>query len=113
MYAAHKKLDNLIVIVDDNHMQAMGKTKDVNAVEPLALKWRAFGWAVKEINGHDISEVIKACKKFPFKVGQPNAIVAHTILGKGVSFMQDRLLWHYQIPSEEQVKIALNELKLK
>ena len=111
MYAAHRKLDNLIAIIDDNKMQAMGKSTDINAVEPLGEKWRAFGWGVKEIDGHNISDIVAACKKIPFKQGKPSAIVAHTLLGKGVSFMEDRILWHYQIPSEEQLKIALSELK--
>ena len=111
MYAAHRKLDNLIAIIDDNKMQAMGKSTDINAVEPLGEKWRAFGWGVKEIDGHNISDIVAACKKIPFKQGKPSAIVAHTLLGKGVSFMEDTVEWHYHTPNDEHLKKALEELK--
>ena len=112
MYAAHQKVDNLIVLVDDNQMQAMGKSFTINAVEPLGEKWKAFGWAVKEIDGHNLSEILQAGERLPLEPGKPNAIIAHTLLGKGVSYMEDRILWHYQIPSEEQVKIAMTELAI-
>ncbi len=112
MFAAHKKLDNLIAIIDDNKMQAMGRSSAINAVEPLAKKWSAFGWAVKEVNGHDIAKISDSCRKIPFQKNKPTCLVAHTVLGKGVSFMEDDVLWHYQIPSDEQVKWALKELKL-
>jgi len=112
MYAAHRKLDNLVVLVDNNKMQAMGRTSTINAVEPLAKKWEAFGWNAKEIDGHDISQISEALKEIPFEKGKPSALIAHTVLGKGVSFMQDDVLWHYQIPSQEQVGLALKELKV-
>ncbi len=110
MFAAHKKLDNLVVIVDDNKMQAMGWSRQISGLDPLGKKWEAFGWAVEEIDGHDIGALIKTLEKNPFQKGKPNAIIANTVLGKGVSFMEDDVLWHYQIPSEEQVKQALKEL---
>ncbi len=110
MYAAHQRAENLVVLVDDNQMQAMGKSFTINAVEPLGEKWKAFGWAVKEINGHRMEEILETCAQFPLEPGKPTAIIAHTLLGKGVSYMEDRILWHYQIPSEEQVKVAMGEL---
>lgn len=112
MYGAHQKLDNLVAIVDFNNMQAMGRSTEVNSLEPLAKKWEAFGWEVKEIDGHDTKQIIETLQGVPFKKGRPNAVIAKTVLGKGVSFMEDHLLWHYQIPSDEQLKQALEELKL-
>ncbi len=110
MYAAHKKLDNLVVLVDNNKMQAMGRTPTINAVEPLAAKWEAFGWAAQKTDGHDISKIAEALSTLPFQKGKPSALIADTVLGKGVSFMEDDVLWHYQIPSDEQVRLALKEL---
>ena len=112
MYAARHKLDNLVTLIDYNKIQAMGRSNEVNALEPLSDKWRAFGWAVQEINGHNLEEIMATLEHLPFQSGKPSAVVAHTVLGKGVSFMQDDLLWHYQVPSETQVKQALEELKL-
>ncbi len=111
MYATHHKLDNLIALIDYNKIQAMGRSNEVNALEPLRDKWRAFGWAVEEINGHNLDEILKSLEHLPFQSGKPSIVVAHTVLGKGVSFMEDDLLWHYQVPSEIQVKQALEELK--
>ncbi len=110
MFAAHKKLDNLIVIVDDNHMQAMGKSRLINALDPLKEKWQAFGWAAKEIDGHDLNSLVHSLEDLPHKKGKPTAFIANTVLGKGVSFMEDDVLWHYQIPSEAQVAQAFKEL---
>jgi len=112
MYAAHQKLDNLVAIIDFNKMQAMGRSPEVNAIEPLTEKWKAFGWIVKEVDGHNSEDLIKALERVPFVEGKPSVVIAHTVLGKGVSFMEDDLLWHYQIPSDEQVNQALEELKL-
>ena len=112
MYAAHQKLDNLVVIIDFNKMQAMGRSPEVNAIEPLAEKWKAFGWAVEEVDGHNIENMVTTLERIPFMKGKPSVVIAHTVLGKGVSFMEDDLLWHYQIPSAEQVKQAFEELKL-
>ena len=111
MYAAHQKLDNLIALIDFNKMQAMGRSMEVNALEPLKEKWKAFGWAVEEVDGHDMKRIIKVLEKLPFKKHQPSVVIAHTVLGKGVSFMEDKLLWHYQIPSEADLRQALKELE--
>jgi len=111
MFAAHHKLDNLIAIVDCNKFQAFGKTKEVIDLEPLADKWRAFGWAVKEIDGHNFNQIKSSLKQFPFKKGKPGAIIAHTIKGKGVSFMENRLAWHYKSPKQEQYRKAIEEIQ--
>lgn len=110
MSASHLKLDNLIAIIDYNKIQAFGNVKDVLDMEPFAKKWESFGWGVKEIDGHNIQEIIEALSKVPFKKGAPSVVIAHTIKGKGVSFMENELLWHYKSPNEKEFKAARTEL---
>lgn len=110
MFASHHKLDNLIAIVDYNKIQALGYTKDIINLEPLSRKWLSFGWAVKEINGHDFSQIFEAFDSVPFSEGKPGVIIAHTVKGKGVSFMEDNLLWHYRAPDAKEYEMALKEL---
>lgn len=110
MCAAQQKLDNLMVIVDDNHMQAMGPSRQISALDSLKNKWTAFGWKVKECDGHNIDALINSCEGLFVNDGKPGILIARTVLGKGVSFMEDRILWHYQIPSEENLHLALKEL---
>src|SRR2546422_2073977 len=110
LFAGHHKLDNLIAIVDYNKIQSLGSVKEVLDLEPLADKWRAFGWAVREINGHDIAQIEQTTGAVPFEANRPSCIVAHTVKGKGVSFMENELLWHYRAPDEEELARALTEL---
>ena len=110
MIAAHHKLDNLSVFVDCNGLQAMGGVDDILNIEPLAEKWKAFGWNVCEIDGHDFDEIEKIAGSPVF--GKPTAVIARTIKGKGVSFMEGQNLYHYKAPSEEEYQAALNELKI-
>jgi len=110
MLAAHLKLDNLITIIDYNKIQALGWTKEVIDLEPFKDKWRSFGWAVKEIDGHDCQQIERTLKKIPFQLQKPSVVIAHTIKGKGISFMENKLEWHYQHPNKEQLKKALKEL---
>jgi transketolase len=112
LFAPHHHLDNLIAIVDYNKIQSFGTVREVLDLEPLAQKWRAFGWAVREINGHDLEQIEDALKSVPFKIGRPSCIIAHTVKGKGVSFMENQLAWHYKSPNDEQLKRALTELGL-
>jgi len=112
MYAAHQKCDNLIALVDYNNMQALGRSNEVNALVPLEKKWKAFGWSVKEVDGHNLRQIISALDHLPWEKGKPSIVIAHTVLGKGVSFMENKLLWHYQVPSVEQLKTALEELTI-
>ena len=107
MLATHLKLDNLTVIVDYNKIQSFGYTNEVINQEPVVDKWKSFGWNVIEINGHDFTELIDAFNK---KQTNPKVIIAHTIKGKGVSFMENKLEWHYKSPSETEYKKALQEL---
>lgn len=108
MAAASYKLDNLTAIIDRNHLQISGNTEDVLALEPLADKWRAFGFHVTVINGHDLGEIIPALNhQVP---GKPTLIIANTIKGKGVSFMENIPKWHHGVPNPEQFKQAAAEL---
>ena len=111
MMASQLKLDNLVVIVDYNKIQAMGRTKDIMSLEPFKAKGESFGWQVKEINGHNHSAIAAVLKTIPFQKNNPSMIIAHTIKGKGVSFMEDSLAWHYQYPDKEQLKQALKEFE--
>lgn len=110
MSAAHHKLDNLIAIVDYNRLQGFGRTDEVLSLEPLAAKWTSFGWAVKEVDGHDFTELLPAFKKTPFVKGRPSVVIAHTVKGKGVSFMENLLDWHYKYPQGEELQRAFKEL---
>jgi transketolase len=110
LFAPHHRLDNLIAIVDYNKIQSLGSVRQVLDLDPLAEKFRAFGWAVKEIDGHDHDAIRRALGVIPFEVGKPSCLIAHTIKGKGVDFMEDKLLWHYRSPTAEQVKQALDQL---
>ncbi len=111
LFAPHHKLDNLIAIVDYNKIQSLGTVKEVMDLEPLAAKWRAFGWAVRELDGHDLPVVEEALMQVPYERGRPSCIVAHTVKGKGVSFMENKLLWHYRAPLGEDLEKALAELE--
>jgi len=111
MFASHKKLDNLVVIVDRNNLQILGRTSEILELEPLAEKWRSFGWEAKEVDGHDFKELISAFQGVPFKKGAPSVIIAKTVKGKGVSFMENEIRWHDKYPNEDEYKKALEELK--
>jgi transketolase len=110
MSASHYKLDNLCAIVDNNGLQIDGVTKDVMNVEPLADKYRAFGWNVIEINGHNLDEIDDAYAQFKATTGKPTAIIAKTVKGKGVSYMENLAEWHGKIPSKELIEKALAEI---
>jgi transketolase len=110
LFAPHHKLDNLVAIVDYNKIQSFGTVKEVLDLEPLPDKWRAFRWAVREIDGHDQAQIEQALADVPFEKDRPSVIIAHTVKGKGVSFMEDRLLWHYRSPSEDELNRALIEV---
>ncbi len=111
LFAPHHHLDNLIAIVDYNKIQSLGTVKEVMDLEPFADKWRAFGWSVREIDGHDVNEIQSTLALVPFEEGRPSCVIAHTVKGKGVSFMEDKLLWHYRTPQGEEFANALAELE--
>src|SRR5512137_2092007 len=109
MAAAHYRLDNLTVVLDHNTLQITGRTREVCSNEPLDEKFRAFGWTVRTVNGHDISELTAALSR-PSEDGKPTCIIANTVKGKGVSFMEDVAKWHHRVPSEQELRQALGEL---
>jgi len=113
MFSAHHQLDNLIAIIDYNKIQALGHTRDVMDLEPFVDKWKAFGWAVHEVDGHDVNALEKTLANVPFKPDKPSCLIAHTVKGKGVSFMEDNLLWHYRNPQGEEYEKAMQELGAK
>lgn len=110
MSAAHYKLDNLIAFVDNNSLQIDGNIDDVMSPNPIDEKFRAFGWHVQVIDGHDFAQIAAAVKAAKEAKGQPSMIVAKTVKGKGVSFMEDQAGWHGSAPSEEQVAQAMSDL---
>jgi transketolase len=110
LFAGHQKLDNLVAIVDYNKIQSLGRVEDVLDLEPMADKWRAARWAVREIDGHDITQIQDVFASLPFEPGKPNCVIAHTVKGKGVSFMENDLLWHYRSPDPDEYAKAMQEL---
>lgn len=109
--AHHYKLDNLIAIIDRNGLCADGTVKDVMDIEPLKEKWVSFGWAVSEVDGHNIKELIGTFNSIPFVIEKPTMVIANTIKGKGISFMENKYEWHNKVPDDEQFKLAYKELQ--
>jgi len=112
MAASHYKLDNLIAIIDRNRLQVDGWTEDVMNPEPLADKWRSFGWCVQEINGHDMNQIVDALHIATATRERPAVIIAKTVKGKGVSFMEGSVDWHYGVVTAEVATRALRELEV-
>lgn len=110
MFASHHKLDNLIAIVDYNKLQGFGYTQEVLNLEPIKNKWESFGWVVKEIDGHNHQQIKEVLKQVPFEANKPSVVIAETVKGKGVSFMENRLEWHYKSPNTQQLQEALKEI---
>jgi transketolase len=108
MTAAHYDLANLTAIVDRNRLQQGARTEETKQLEPLADKWVAFGFETRVIDGHDYAQLLEAFA--PSRTGRPVAVIANTIKGKGISYMEDRVEWHHKVPSAEQVQTALEEL---
>ena len=110
MFAAHHKLDNLVAVVDLNAQQALGFTKDVLDLAPLAEKWRAFGWDVRETDGHDPAALKSALSLSTGSTARPRMVIARTVFGKGVSFMEGRIKWHYWPMSDAEYAQAISEI---
>jgi len=111
MFAAAQRIKRLCIVVDFNKWQATGRSREVMALDPLGEKWRAFGWRAIEVDGHDFNALLDAFAGFPSPDGRPTAIIAHTVKGKGISFMEDDNNWHYRIPTAEEVQRARLELE--
>lgn len=110
MSASHYRLDNLTGIIDRNGLEITGNTEDVMKLEPLQERWSSFGWSVKTINGHNYRELLDTFDSVPFENGRPSLIIANTVKGKGVSFIEGKAEWHHKVPSKKQLEEALEEL---
>lgn len=111
LFAAHHRLDNLIAIIDYNKIQSLAPVADTIALEPFADKWRSFGWNVAEVDGHDHRLIEDAMTRLPLIQGKPSCVIAHTTKGKGVSFMENSVLWHYRTARGDEFERAMQELE--
>ena len=111
LFAAHHHLDNLSAIIDYNKIQSLDTVADTLELEPLADKWRSFGWQVQEVDGHNHQQLQSELSALPLESGRPSVIICHTVKGKGVSFMENTVLWHYRVPKGEEFATALQELE--
>ncbi|UCB45067.1 MAG: transketolase [Spirochaetota bacterium] len=107
---SHHKLSNILVFVDRNHLQIAGRTVDVMSYEPLDERWRAFGWSVREIDGHNIRQIVEVAEAFPFEEHKPSVIIANTVKSKGISFAEDRADFHYWKATDEEILRAEQDL---
>jgi transketolase len=112
LFAAAQRIDSVLAVVDYNKWQATGRSNEIMALGPLAEKWRAFGWSAHELDGHDLGALRAALAALPDGSGKPVALIAHTVKGKGISFMEDDNNWHYRIPTGDEVLAARRELGL-
>ncbi len=111
LFAAHHKLDNLVAVIDYNKIQSLAPVADTLTLEPFADKWRSFGWDVRETDGHDHDQLRQTFAEARSRLGKPTCVIAHTTKGKGVSFMEDSVLWHYRTARGEELAAALAELE--
>ena len=111
LFAAHHKLHNLVAIVDYNKIQSLRSTMETLDLEPFVDKWKAFGWAVTEVDGHDVEALFESLNIVVSDSSKPNIVIAHTTKGRGVSFMENAVLWHYRSPQDDEFEAALKELK--
>jgi transketolase len=111
--AAHYKLDNLCAIIDNNKLQITGTNAEVCNTDPIDSKFESFGWAVKQVDGNDVKALKAAFAAMPFEPGKPSLIIAHTVKGKGVSFMENSVKWHHGVPDKEQYETAIAELDME
>ena len=110
LFAPQHRLDNLVAIVDYNKIQSLGSVAEVLELEPLADKFQAFRWSVREVDGHDHAAIRAALTAVPWQPGRPSVLIAHTVKGKGVDFMENQLLWHYKSPDSQQLSEARRQL---
>jgi transketolase len=108
--ASHYKLDNLCAIIDHNKLQISGLTSDVCNTNPIDAKFESFGWAVRHVDGHDLDSLVNTFDELPFEEGKPSLVLAHTVKGKGISYMENVPKWHHGVPTEQQYEEALTEL---
>jgi transketolase len=110
MSAGHYKLDNLIAIIDRNKLQISGNTEDVMTLEPMKQRWETLGWEVLEVDGHHMEQLVTTFLKLPVKNFKPHLVIAHTVKGKGVSFIENKAKWHHGVPNQDQYDLAMEEI---
>lgn len=110
MFAAQHRLDNLTTVIDYNKLQALDRLEAIVGLEPLAEKWAAFGWEVRQTDGHDVRPLQEHLESVPWQSGRPSLLIAHTVKGKGISFMENTPIWHYRLPNPEETEIARRDL---
>ncbi len=110
LLAAHYKLDNLCAVLDYNSLQITGPTAEVCNIDPVDQKFESFGWAVRHVDGHNLKQLKEAFEEMPYTRGKPSLIIAHTIKGKGVSYMENEIKWHHGVPNKQQFTLAMEEL---
>jgi transketolase len=110
LFAGHHRLDNLAAIVDYNKWQSFGRTKDTLNLEPFIDKWKAFNWSVRETDGHDLEKIVSVLKQIPFEDSRPSVVIAHTVKGKGLLSLEDKLESHYIHPSPEEAEKIKEEI---
>lgn len=110
LFAAHHKLDQLVAVIDYNKIQSLDSVANTLALEPFADKWESFGWAVREVDGHDHAALHEVFAALPFRKGVPSCVIAHTVKGKGVSFMEHQVLWHYRTARGAEFDAAIREM---
>lgn len=111
LFALHHKLDNLTVLVDYNKLRAFRKTNEVLNLDPLARKWETFGWIVQEVDGHDFDELLKTLKRILTVKGKPRVVICHTVKGKGISFAENKVEWHYYNMDKKLMEQALKDIQ--
>ncbi len=111
MFAAHHGLSNLVAVIDQNGQQAFGYTRDVLDLEPLSRRWEAFGWDVQETDGHDVGQMRAVFERLSGESGRPHLVIARTVFGKGVSFMENQIKWHYWPMSDDEYRRALRDIE--
>ena len=109
--ASHYKLDNLCAIIDNNKLQITGLNEEVCNTNPIDGKFENFGWAVREVDGHDVKALKAVFASLPFEAGKPSLIIAHTVKGKGVSYMENNIKWHHGVPNKEEYEMAIADLE--
>jgi transketolase len=112
LFAQHHRLDNIVAIIDYNKIQSLARVSETIELEPFKDKWKAFNWSVEEVDGHDHESMIPIFSSLPLESAKPSVVIAHTIKGKGVSFMENTVLWHYRCPRGEEFNAALKELEM-
>lgn len=111
LFAAHHQLSNLLAVVDYNKFQSLASVASTLGLEPFADKWRSFGWSVREVDGHNHDDILATLERLPFETDRPSCVIAHTVKGKGVSFMENSVLWHYRTARGEEYEAAKRELE--